>query len=82
MEKNICLQLYKVHSTYDREIDDWCMDKLESMDQIVILRSASQEEICNKVKINRKKHQCLISKNDIFVVDKVTQKPVFCLKKA
>jgi hypothetical protein len=81
MGKNVSLDLYKVHSTYDKETDDWFVDRLESMDQIVILKSASQEEICDKLKVSRKKFSCLISKTDIFVIDKISNQPFYCMKK-
>ena len=79
--KNVDLRLCTVDSTYDRELDEWMIDKISITDSILNISSPSQEEICGKVKLCRKKHIAYVSKNDIFVVHRETKKPIVCLKK-
>lgn len=79
--KNVDLRLCTVDSTYDRELDEWMIDKISTTDSILKISNPSQEEICGKVNLCRKKHIAYVSKNDIFVVHRKTKKPVVCLKK-
>jgi hypothetical protein len=79
--KNVDLRLCLVDSTYDKEVDEWMIDKISDTDSILQISSPSQEEICSKVKLCRKKHIAYISKNDIFVVHRNSNKPIVCLRK-
>jgi hypothetical protein len=79
--KNVDLRLCTVDRTYDRELDEWMIDKISTTDSILKISNPSQEEICGKVKLCRKKHIAYVSKNDIFVVHRETKQPIVCLKK-
>lgn len=79
--KNVDLRLCVVDSTYDNELDEWMIDKISATDSVLKIASPSQEEICSKVKLCRKKHIAYVSKNDIFVVHRDTKQPIVCLKK-
>jgi PKD repeat protein len=81
MGTNVSLSVNKVHATYDLETDDWFIDRLESIDQVIDITSATQTEVCNKLKLSTKRYICFVSTNDIFVLDRLTNQPKFCLKK-
>jgi|LakMenEpi03Aug12_release.lakeMendotaPanAssembly.Ray.scaffolds.fasta_scaffold343848_3 hypothetical protein len=82
MGKNQTLQLYKVIASYDKDIDDWFVERLEATDTFFEIKVPSQEEICKKVGVNRKRHIALVSKNDVFICEKSTNRPVAYMKKA
>lgn len=82
MGKNQTLQLFKVLAKYDDEIDDWVVQKLEATDTFFDLKTPSQEEVCGKIGVSRKRYIALVSKNDIFVLEKLTNRPVAYMKKA
>lgn len=80
--KNQTLQLFKVMAKYDDEIDDWVVQKMEATDTFFDIKTPSQEEVCGKLGVNRKRHIAIVSKNDIFVLEKLTNRPVAYMKKA
>lgn len=79
--KNRIVKVFSVESSYSSEFDDWFIDKMNFTGQSLMLKSASQEEVCNKINLSRKKYKAVISKADIYVMDKKTNEPILCLKR-
>ena len=70
-----------LEAVYDKEQDDWFIEKVADTGQIMTLKKPTQEEICRELKLSRKNYFAHVSSRDIYVVSRNTGRPVACLKK-
>ena len=76
-------KLHFVRSSYDESLDDYMLDECVPTETIVYLnKKPSQEAICEELSISRKLHRAHISTNDIYVVKKKNNEPIYCLKRS
>lgn len=80
--KDIPWEVHAVKSTYDQALDDYMLDGMEPTGQVVNLSSkTSNEQILVTMKISRRNFKAFISKNEVFICNKKTNEPCFCLKR-
>jgi hypothetical protein len=73
--------LNRIRASYDESLDDYMLDACVPTETVVYLNvKPSQEAICDELSISRKIYRAHISKNDIYIVNKKTNEPIYCLK--
>lgn len=80
--KNIPWNVHTVKSTYDESLDDYMLDGIEWTGKTINLSAkTSSEQILVALEMSRKSFKAFISTNEIFICNKKTNEPCFCLKR-